>query len=475
MVTPFINENFLLQSETARRLYHTVAVNQPVIDYHNHLQPNEISEDINFSNLTHIWLEGDHYKWRAMRACGVDENLITGDATDREKFIAWAQTVPKLLKNPLYHWSHMELARPFGITDRLLNGETAGSIWDECNEKLQSPEFSCRSLLRKQKIAVVATTDNPIDTLEHHVNYQAEENNDFTLVPTFRPDHGMNVEGGKQFVRWVKKLEQVSGVRIRNFTGFIEALKKRHDFFHSLGCRASDHGIDEPYADDFTYSGVNKIFKKALRGKIVNPDDARIFKSAYLYFCGLMNHEKGWVFQLHIGAQRDNNSRMLRQLGPNAGYDCIADIEISRPLTRLLDRLDSESRLPKTVLYNLNPRDNELIATILGIFQDGLTAGKMQHGPPWWFLDQKDGIEKHIESLANMGVLSEFIGMTTDSRSFLSLSRHEYFRRIFCNIIGNDAENGLIPSDFGILSRLIEKVCYTNAKDYFKYALSANE
>ena len=470
MKTPFLNENFLLDTETARRLYHTVAINQPIIDYHNHLVPKEIFEDINFRNLTHIWLDGDHYKWRAMRACGVNENLITGDAPDREKFIAWAHTVPKLLKNPLYHWTHLELARPFGITDQLLNGETAGRIWDECNERLQSPEFSARSLLQDYKTMVVATTDNPVDSLEHHRNYQAGMDTGFSMVPTFRPDSGMNIENGTMFTRWVKKLEYVSGIRIRNFNGFIDALKSRHDYFHSMGCRASDHGLYEPNSDTFTEKSINKIFKKALRGSIISHMEALSFKSAFLYYCGLMNHEKGWVFQLHIGALRNSNTRMLKKIGPNTGHDCIADVEMSRPLVRLLDRLDSDNRLPRTVLYNLNPRDNELFSGIVGSFQDGIIAGKMQHGPPWWFLDQKDGIEKQIESLSSMGVLSEFIGMTTDSRSILSFSRHEYFRRIFCNIIGNDVDKGLIPGDFGLLSKLVEKVCYTNARDYFRYA-----
>lgn len=470
MATPFINEHFLLQSKTAQRLYHSFAANLPIIDYHNHLRPNEISQNINYSNLTQIWLKGDHYKWRAMRACGVNENLITGDASDRDKFLAWAKIVPKTLKNPLFHWTHMELAQTFGIKDRLLNAETAGSIWDECNEMLQTPDFSTRSILQRFNAEAVATTDTPIDSLEHHRNFQSEENTGFLLAPTYRPDSGMNIERGIQFKRWVKKLELATGMRIRNITDYLDALKNRHDFFHSLGCRASDHGIEEPFSESFTIKGVNKIFKKALSGKIIHPDDARIFKSAVLYYCGLMNHEKGWVYQLHIGALRNNNTRMLEKLGPDTGFDCISDVEIARPLVRLLDRLDSENRLPRTVLYNLNPRENELFVTLLGSFQDGVIPGKMQHGPPWWFLDQKDGIEKQIESLSNMGILSEFIGMTTDSRSLLSFSRHDYFRRIFCNIIGNDAENGIVPNDDGLLSEIISRVCYKNAKSYFNYA-----
>ncbi len=470
MSKAFIHEKFLLQNESAKRLYHDVAAGLPIIDYHNHLPPNEIAEDRSFENLTRIWLAGDHYKWRAMRTCGVDEKFITGDASDKEKFLAWAAVVPKTVKNPLYHWAHMELSDPFGITDRLLNGETAEKIWDECNEMLQTPDFSARNILRRRNVKVVATTDSPVDSLEHHKAYQQESDTPFLMVPTFRPDAGMHVETGEPFKQWVLQLEKASGMSITEYHHFLDALRNRHDYFHELGCRASDHGIAEPFSDPFTDQQLKKTFRDAMSGKSISQEDARSFKSAFLYHCGLMNHEKGWVFQLHIGALRNNSSRMMAKLGPDSGFDSMGGVELGRSLARLLDRLDSDNRLPKTVLYNINPRDNELLVTMAGNFQDGSVPGKVQHGPPWWFLDQKDGIEKQIESLSNMGILSEFIGMTTDSRSFLSFSRHEYFRRILCNIIGQDVENGLVPNDEGLLTSLIKKICFKNVEGYFRYS-----
>ena len=469
MKTPFIHENFLLQNKTAQALYHGIAADLPIIDYHNHLPPDEIAKDVNFINITQIWLAGDHYKWRAMRTCGVDEKYITGNASDKEKFLAWAETVPKTLKNPLYHWTHMELAYPFDITNRLLNSETAEDIWNECNEMLQAPEFSARNLLKNNRVEVVATTDDPTDSLEHHQAFQNEKDSEFLMVPTFRPDAGMNIEDSRKFKAWVEKLEKTAGQTVLSFSGLMDALKKRHDFFHELGCRASDHGVAEPFSEPFTDEQCEKVFHLAMSESPVSQSDARSFKSAFLYNCGLMDHEKEWVFQLHVGALRNNNSRMMQQLGPDTGFDSMGDFEMAHPLSRLLDRLDSQNKLPRTVLYNNNPSDNELFATMIGNFQDGSIPGKIQHGPPWWHLDQKDGIEKQIESLSNMSVLSEFIGMTTDSRSFLSFSRHDYFRRILCNIIGSDAENGLIPNDMDLLSDLVEKICYSNVKHYFRY------
>lgn len=469
MTNRFIHDDFLLQNITAKKLYHDVAAPLPIIDYHNHLSPNQILTDKNFNNITQIWLAGDHYKWRAMRTCGVDEKFITGDATDKEKFLAWAAVVPKTVKNPLYHWTHMELKNPFGITDRLLNGETAEKIWDECNEMLQSPEFSVRSLLKRNNVQVVATTDDPVNPLTEHSNFRKEEQTDFLMVPTFRPDMGMNIEDRGNFRKWTRIISVLSGKDITTFKDLIEALKVRHDYFHQLGCRASDHGIEEPYSDPFTDEQLEEIFSKIMTGKDLTIGDIRSYKSAFLYYCVLMDHEKGWVFQLHIGAIRNNSSRMMKKLGPDSGFDSMGDAEIARPLARLLNRLDSVNKLPKTILYNINPRDNELMATMAGNFQDGTVPGKIQHGPPWWFLDQKDGIEKQIESLSNMGILSEFIGMTTDSRSFLSFSRHDYFRRILCNIIGQDVETGLIPDDENLLHTLIRKNCYQNVKNYFNY------
>ena len=470
MKKPFIHENFLLNNERARHLYHYVAADQPIIDYHNHLPPDQITEDKNFENLTQIWLAGDHYKWRAMRTCGVDERYITGNASDKEKFLAWAQTVPKTLKNPLYHWTHMELANPFGINDRLLNGESAEKIWVECNEMLQSPEFSARSLLTNRRVKVVATTDDPTSSLEHHRSFQNEENTDFSMVPTFRPDAGMKIEETESFKNWVHKLEEASDKNISGFQDFIDALKNRHDLFHEMGCRASDHGVAEPFSEPFTDTQLEKIFDRALTGKSLSENDSRSFKSAFLYYCGLMDREKDWVYQLHIGALRNNNRRMYKKLGPDSGFDSMGDTEMAKSLSGLLDRLDSENNLPKVILYNINPKDNELFATMIGNFQDGSVPGKLQHGPPWWFLDQKDGIEKQVESLSNMGILNEFVGMTTDSRSFLSFSRHDYFRRIFCNILGSDMEEGLIPDDEELVSELIRKVCYQNADQYFRYS-----
>lgn len=468
MQKPFIHNDFLLQNKPARDLYHHYAAHQPIIDYHCHLPPDQIANNINFRNLTHIWLDGDHYKWRALRTCGVSEWFITGDATDKEKFLKWAETVPKTIKNPLYHWTHMELRNPFGMTD-LLNSESAESIWEMCNEMLQQPEFSTRGLIKRNKVEVVATTDDPTDSLEHHIKMKEEGDAGFKMVPTFRPDRGMQIEKVSEFKAWIEKLEEVSDHSISTFQDFLDSLKSRHDLFDKLGCQASDHGANEPFSDPFTDRQVDDIFSKAMSAKPISEQESRIFKSAFLYYCGLMDHEKEWVFQLHLGALRNNSSRKMKNLGPDTGFDSIGDFEMARPLSRLLDRLDAEDNLPRVVLYNNNPRDNELFATMIGNFQDGTISGKLQHGPPWWFMDQKDGIERQVESLSNMGILSEFIGMTTDSRSFLSYSRHEYFRRIICNILGNDMQKGLLPNDIELIGGIVEKICYQNATEFFRY------
>lgn len=468
MSKPFIHNDFLLQSKQAQDLYHHYAAHQPIIDYHCHLPPQEIAEDINFRNLTHIWLDGDHYKWRALRACGVDEKYITGDASDKDKFLKWAETVPKTIRNPLYHWTQMELKNPFGIT-RLLDGDSAEEIWDGCNEMLQKPDFSTRGLLKRNKVEVVATTDDPTDNLEHHKKMKAEEDVGFKMVPTFRPDKGMQIENEQEFKKWVKKLEEVSDRSISSYQDFLDALKSRHDLFDELGCRASDHGAAEPFSDPFTDQQLETIFSKVMGGSTPTEEDVRVFKSAFLYYCGLMDYEKEWVFQLHVGALRNNSTRKVKDLGPDTGFDSIGDFEMARPLSRLLDRLDAEDNLPRVSLYNNNPRDNELFATMIGNFQDGTIPGKLQHGPPWWFMDQKDGIEQQVEALSNMGVLSEFIGMTTDSRSFLSYSRHDYFRRVICNMLGDDMEKGLIPSDMDLIGGIVGKICYQNAADFFRY------
>jgi len=471
MPKPFIHKNFLLQNKQAEELYHEHAATQPIIDYHCHLPPQQIADDIKFRNLTHIWLDGDHYKWRALRTCGVDEKYITGKASDKEKFLAWAETVPKTIRNPLYHWTHMELNHPFGINDRLLNGDTAEQIWSECNEMLQQPEYSTRALLKLNKVKVVATTDDPTDSLEFHKKVKLEKDTGFKMVPTFRPDRGMEIENGDEFRSWVKKLEKVSGISVTTFQDYLDALLQRHDLFHELGCRASDHGIEEPQGKPFTDSKLDRIFSKSMNGDALSEEEIRIFKSAFLYYCGLMDHEKEWVFQLHIGALRNNNTRKMKELGRDTGFDSIGDFEIARPLSGMLDRLEKEKKLPRVILYNNNPRDNEVFATMIGNFQDGTIPGKLQHGPPWWFLDQKDGIEKQVESLSNMGILSEFVGMTTDSRSFLSYPRHDYFRRILCNILGKDMEYGLIPDDMELISEMVSKICYQNAEKFFRFKL----
>ncbi len=472
MKKPFIHNDFLLQTDTAKKIYHDYSEAQPIIDYHCHLPPQEISEDKNFRNLTNIWLDGDHYKWRAMRTCGVDEKFITGSATDKEKFLAWAETVPKTLKNPLYHWTHMELKNPFGITDQLLNGESAGKIWDKCNEMLKTPEFSTRGLLKRNNVKVVATTDDPTDQLKYHTQFKNVDEQAFNMVPTFRPDRGMEIENGDEWRNWVQKLMDVSGIDISTFSDFLEALQQRHDFFDEMGCRASDHGTDRPYSDDFTNKEIEAIFKKAMDGKAPSEEEIRKFKSAFLYHCGVMDAKKGWVYQLHIGAIRNNNSRMMKKLGRDTGYDSIGDFELALPLAHLLNRLDNENKLPRIVLYNSNPHDNELMATMIGNFQDGTVPGKLQHGPPWWFLDQKDGIEAHIESLSNMGVLSQFIGMTTDSRSFLSFPRHEYYRRVLCNVLGNDIEKGLLPDDLDLIGKMVEDISFENARAFFGFKIT---
>ncbi|MDZ7292283.1 MAG: glucuronate isomerase [candidate division KSB1 bacterium] len=467
----FITENFLLHNETAVALYHDYAKAQPIIDYHCHLPPKEIAENKKFANLTQIWLYGDHYKWRAMRTNGVDERFITGNASDWEKFLAWAETVPKTLRNPLYHWTHMELKRPFGISDKLLNKDTAKEIWETCNAKLALDEFSTRGIMQQFNVRLVCTTDDPNDNLEYHQLIKNDASFSIKVLPAFRPDKGMAVENGAAFREWLSKLAAVADVDINNFSDYLTALRKRRDFFHAQGCRLSDHGIETAYAEDYTEAEIKNIFSKALTGQKLDLSEMVKFKSAMLYELGLMYHEKGWVQQYHLGALRNNNSRMFRTLGPDTGFDSIGDFEIARPLAKLLNRLDDENKLTKTILYNLNPRDNELMATMIGNFQDGSVPGKMQFGSAWWFLDQKNGIEKQLEALSNMGLLSRFIGMLTDSRSFLSYPRHDYFRRILCNMLGEDMEKGLIPNDMALVGQMVADICFNNANAYFGFGL----
>jgi glucuronate isomerase len=464
--TEFLTEDFLLQTKTARTLYHEHAAQMPIYDYHCHLPPQPIAEDHCFENLTQIWLYGDHYKWRAMRTNGVPERFCTGDATDWEKFEKWAATVPACIGNPLYHWTHLELRRPFGITGKVLNATTAKSIYEECSEMLRSPEFSVRNIMRKMNVKLVCTTEGPLDTLEHHKKIRAS-GFEVAIHTAWRPDPAMATEDTAKLNAFIDKLAGLCKTDISDFGEYIEALRKRHAFFHENGCRLSDHGLETAYAENYTGDEIEGIFTKIRAGKTLTLHEQLQFKSAMMFEFGVMDAERGWVQQLHLGALRNNCTRIFNKIGPDVGCDSIGDFEVARPLSKFLDRLDVQGRLPKTILYNLNPRDNALMATMIGNFQDGSAPGKMQFGSGWWFLDQKTGMEDQLRNLANMGLLARFIGMLTDSRSFLSYPRHEYFRRTLCNMIGNDVETGLIPADLDLLGKMVEDISYNNARNYF--------
>jgi len=463
----FIDENFLLHSDTAQQLYHQYAKEMPIIDYHNHLPPDQIANDINFENLTQVWLYGDHYKWRAMRANGVNEKYITGDSTDYEKFEHWAATVPYTLRNPLYHWTHLELQRYFGI-DRILSPETAMEIYDECTAKLKTPEYSVKNLLRKMNVRILCTTDDPTDTLEHHKKIKAD-GFEVKVLPAFRPDKAMNVDDVVVFNAYVNKVQEVSGILIATYDDYLQALKSRHDFFAEMGCCVSDHGLEQIYAVDYNDAEIKNIFRKLTAGETISQPENIKFKSAMLVMFAEWDHEKKWVQQYHLGALRNNNARMLKTLGPDTGWDSIGDFSQSKQLSKFLDRLDTTDQLAKTILYNLNPADNEMIAAMIGNFNDGSVAGKVQYGSSWWFLDQKDGMTKQINTLSNMGLLSKFIGMLTDSRSFMSYPRHEYFRRLLCNIFGEEIENGELPDNKEWIGKIIQDICYNNVKNYFPW------
>ncbi len=466
---PFMDENFLLKTDTAQQLYHNHAAKMPIIDYHCHLDPAMIANDRKFDNLGQIWLEGDHYKWRAMRTNGIPERYITGkDTTDWEKFEKWAETMPYAMRNPLYHWTHLELRRVFGV-DKILNPINAADIFATCTEKLRTTAYSARGLMRLFNVKAVCTTDDPIDSLEHHRALQ-KERFEIEVLPTWRPDKAMAVENPVAYKAYVEKLSEVSDIRISKYADLMEALRIRHDYFALAGCKLSDHGLDGFYAEDYTQAEIDAIFNKVYSGKELTPVEIAKFKSALLLDGAKMDHEKGWAQQFHYGALRNNNTRLFKQIGPDTGFDSMGDYTVAQHMSKFFDRLDTNNQLAKTILYNLNPRDNDMVATMIGNFQDGSVAGKIQFGSGWWFLDQKFGMQAQMNSLSALGLLSRFVGMLTDSRSFLSYARHEYFRRILCNLIGDDVENGELPaSELPFIGKLVENVSYYNAKEYFKF------
>ncbi len=463
-----MNKDFLLQTPTAQELYHESAKHLPIIDYHCHLNPKEVAEDHRFGSITELWLGGDHYKWRALRTNGVEERYITGDASDWEKFEKWAETVPYCMRNPIYHWTHLELRTAFGI-QKLLNPENAREIYEECNEKLRQPEFSARGLMRHYNVEVVCTTDDPADSLEYH-RQTRDSGFETRMLPTWRPDKAMAIEDPAAYRAYIERLGAAAGMEIRTYTDLLDALQNRHDFFASLGCRLSDHGLTEFYADDFTEAEVAAIFRKVMDGNTPTADELGQFRSALLLEFGRQDARAGWTQQYHYGPIRNNNSKMMRLLGPDTGYDSIGTVDTALSLARFLDRLCREDNLAKTILYCINPSDNEMLATMIGNFQEAPVPGKIQFGSGWWFNDQKDGMERQMNALSLLGLLSRFVGMLTDSRSFLSYPRHEYFRRTLCNLLGNDVENGELPAEeLPRIHRMVEDICYHNAKRYFNF------
>lgn len=467
---PFISDNFLLNNAEAIALYNEYAKTQPILDYHNHLSPKDIAEDRQFENITQIWIEGDHYKWRAMRANGIDEKYITGDATDLEKFKKWAETVPYTLRNPLYHWTQMELKSYFGI-EELLNAENAETIFYTCSALLQTPEYSVKNLLRKMNVHVVGTTDDPTDDLRYHRKIQ-EDKFEILVVPTFRPDKAVNIENKNEFNGWISKLEKSVGYVINNFESFVNAIQLRHDFFHEMGCRISDHGHSTYYAEDFTANEVSAIFDKAREGKNLSDLEIDKYKSAMLLKLALMNNEKSWTQQFHVGAIRNNNSRMNQELGPDQGFDSVGSPNTAEKMSRFFDTLNLANGLTKTIVYNLNSSESEMVAAMVANFNEGPIPGKMQYGAAWWFLDQKQGMENQLNVLSNFGLLSRFVGMVTDSRSFMSFSRHDYFRRILCNMLGDEMEKGLLPYDTAFIGKMVGNICYNNALNYLKISIN---
>jgi len=471
-VSRFIDQDFLLSCDAAVELYEIHARDLPIVDYHCHLSPEAIARDHRFANMTELWLAGDHYKWRAMRTAGVDERFCTGDATDREKFQKWAETVSKTLRNPLYHWTHMELARPFGIRDRVLNDETAESIWNECNARLAEPEFSCPGLMRQFDVRVVCTTDDPADDLAAHLAIAADKDFKIQVLPTWRPDKVLALDQlavPKIFNEYIDRLGVCAGIEISTYDQLLEALAKRHAFFAECGCRLSDHGLENIDVEPYTLVDVRAAFSRLRSGHELTASEAALYRSALLYELARMDHAAGWAQQFHLGALRNQNLRALKTLGADAGFDSIGPALDVRAIARFLGRLDADGVLAKTILYNLNPADNEMIATMIGNFQDGKTPGKIQYGSAWWFLDQLDGMKRQIDALSNMGLLSQFVGMVTDSRSFVSYVRHDYFRRLLCDILGREMEAGLIPRDIELVGGMVRDICYHNARRYFGF------
>ena len=462
----FIHDNFLLENKYAEELYHNYASKMPIIDYHNHLPPQQIAENKIFNNITEAWINGDHYKWRAMRTLGVDEEFITGRASDIDKFKKWAKTVPYTMRNPLYHWTHLELARYFDIHD-LLNEHSAERIYNEASEKLNSEDYSCQNLLRKLNTEVVCTTEDPTDTLEHHKAI-AQNNIGIKVSTSFRPDKAILI-ANNGYNEYLDSLEKLAGIEINTYTDLCDALKRRIYFFNENGCRICDHGLDQIYFEEFTENEVRTIFRKKRNNKEILAREALKFQSAILLFLAETYHEVGWVQQFHLGALRNNNARMHSVLGPDTGWDSIGDFSQAQKLSNFLNALDSKNKLTKTIIYNLNPADNEVIATMIGNFNDGSIKGKIQFGSGWWFLDQKDGMMKQLNALSNMGLISCFVGMLTDSRSFLSFPRHEYFRRILCNLFGDEIKRGELPADMTWIGKMISDISYNNAKEYFKF------
>lgn len=464
----FINDDFLLDTPQAKTLFHEYAEEQPIIDYHSHLDPAAIADNRQFSNIAQLWLDGDHYKWRAMRTNGLPERLCSGDAPDREKYDAWAATVPRLLRNPLYHWTHLELRRPFGISGILFSPETADEVWEKTSSMLQSGGMGALDILKRMNVETVCTTDDPCDDLSAHRRH-ASSGDSVKLLPTFRPDKARAVHQGSAWREWVARLEQASRMEIRDLAAFREALASRHDFFACHGCKLSDHSLEAFDEESLSGEEAAALFATALRGGDIASGDAARFSNYLMDYFAELDSAKNWVRQLHVGALRNPNGAALRDLGPDTGFDAIADFTYMAPLGRLLDRSAQQGTLPRTILYNLNPRDNAALAVLCGSFQDGVTAGKMQYGAAWWFLDQMDGMTRHLETLSQLGMLSRFVGMLTDSRSLLSYTRHEYFRRILCRVLGRDMAQGLVPDDMEMVGSMAADISYRNAKQYFNF------